>query len=77
MKTLTIVKGKSTNKETRTATNIPLYKSNFGYVTVPENDVNAFCDTCDNTDYATEKVLTACGWEISKNYQFCPVCAIG
>ncbi len=39
--------------------------------------INAFCDTCDNSDYATEKVLTACGWEISKNYQFCPVCAIG
>ncbi len=39
--------------------------------------INTFCDTCVNTDYATEKVLTACGWELSKNYQFCPLCAIG
>ncbi len=39
--------------------------------------INAFCDTCQNEDYATEKVLTACGWELSPSYQFCPNCAIG
>jgi hypothetical protein len=39
--------------------------------------INTFCDTCDNTDYATEKALESAGWELSPNYQFCPNCAIG
>ncbi len=38
---------------------------------------NTFCDTCDCTDFASEKALESAGWELSANYQFCPNCAIG
>ncbi len=74
MKTLTIIKGKGTNKETRTTTSIPLYLSKFGYVTVPENDVNAFCDTCDGNSSDSRENLLASGWCLTNNYQFCPTC---
>ncbi len=77
MKTLTLVKGKGTNKETRSTSNIPVYQSKFGYVTIPENDINAFCDTCDNQDSDTRESLVRSGWCLASNYQFCPVCNFG
>jgi hypothetical protein len=39
--------------------------------------ISAFCDTCDANDYGTKKELVSAGWEITANYHFCPLCAIG
>jgi hypothetical protein len=39
--------------------------------------ISAYCDVCTNNDFDTEKALVSAGWELSQNYQFCPVCAVG
>jgi hypothetical protein len=74
MKTLTIIKGKNTNKEIRTVTNIPLYKSNFGFMAVPENEISVFCDVCPSQAEGTVQDLERQGWQISKVCEFCPDC---
>jgi hypothetical protein len=38
--------------------------------------ISAFCDVCDQQDFDTKKALTNAGWELTANYQFCPVCAV-
>jgi hypothetical protein len=55
----------TTKTETMTATKAETIK------------ITVLCDVCDNSDYAAKKELTSAGWEITANYAFCPVCAIG
>ncbi len=43
-------------------------------ITVIEQEITAFCDTCPNNSTATKQTLINRGWHLGSREQFCPEC---